>query len=198
MIFRVAQICLETGRFLILLQPLIQLYRAKVAYGAHLRWALALTGSLCLFSAAQQAATVPAGALLEIRLQQEINSYSASAGKPVQAVLIAPVTVHGEILIPAGSVVKGTVKNVQRVGAGIIHETATIHLHFDQLQLPDGSVSPIEARLTEVENARETVDKQGKIRGIRSTGTPGYRAAGLLTSLAAVDPISLAFSTAAR
>ncbi len=176
---------------------LLQKFRAKLANGSRLCRILTLAGVLCLFFTALQAATIPAGALLEIRLQQEINSYSTSAGSPVQAVVIAPLTVHGEILVPAGSLVKGRVKTVHRVGAGLIRETATIHLQFDELLLPDGSVAAIEAKVTEVQNAREKVDKQGQIRGIRSTATPGYRAAGLLTSLAAVDPIALAFSTSA-
>jgi hypothetical protein len=135
--------------------------------------------------------------MIEIRLQQELNSYSTPVGQRVQAVVIVPVTVHGVTLVPAGSLVTGRVKTVHRVGAGLIRETATIHIQFDELLLPDGSVAAIEAKLTEVENARETVDKKGQIRGIRSTATPGYRAAGLLTSLAAVDPIALIFSTSA-
>ena len=134
--------------------------------------------------------------MIEVRLQLEVNSYSTSTGSPVQTVVIAPVMVRGEILVPGGSLVRGKVKTVHRVGAGLIRETATIHIQFDELLLPDGSVTAIAAQLTEVENAREQVDKQGRIRGIRSTGTPGYRAAGLLTSLAAVDPIALIFSTA--
>ena len=56
------------------------------------------------------------------------------------------------------------------------HETAAIHIQFDELLLPDGSVTAIDARITEVENARETVDKQGQIRGIPQPG-PVDRAA---------------------
>ena len=179
---------LETGRFLFHRRSLSALFRTR---------APALTLLVCLNSAVLHASTVPAGALIEIRLQQEINSYSTQSGSPVQGVVIAPVTVHGEVLIPAGSMIKGIVKTVHRVGVGLIRETATIDFQFQQLLLPDGSVIPIATRIAEIENARESVDKLGRIRGIRSTATPGYRAAGLLTSLAAVDPIALVFSTAA-
>ncbi len=140
---------------------------------------------------------MPAGAMIEIRLQQELNSYSSSNGASVQAIVIAPVSVHGEVLIPPGSLIKGVLKTVHRVGFGLIRETATIHIEFEHLLLPDGTLATIKTKVAELENAREFVDKRGRIRGIRSTATPGYRAAGLLTSLSAVDPIALAFSTAA-
>jgi len=186
----------ETGCFLIHLH-FIKLYCTERVRGAHLSFALALTGLLCLFSGITRAAVVPSGAILEVRLQQELNSYSTQTGASIQGVVIAPLTVHGDILIPAGSLVKGVVNAVHRVGIGLMRETATIHIEFTHLLLPDGNVVEIHSKVADIENAREGVDKQGRICGIRSTATPGYRAAGLLTSLAAVDPIALAFSTAA-
>ncbi len=67
---------------------------------------------------------VPAGTRLEIRLTSTVGSYASKAGSPVSAVLIAPVHVGGELLLPAGSILTGTVKSVRRVGMGIVHETA--------------------------------------------------------------------------
>ena len=57
--------------------------------------------------------------------------------------------------------------------------------------------SPCNAAMTEVENARESVDSHGRIQGIRSTATLSNRASGVLGSLAFGDPIAAIFTTAA-
>ncbi|WP_031500264.1 LssY C-terminal domain-containing protein [Bryobacter aggregatus] len=150
-----------------------------------------------LFASPLTAVEVPAGARLEIRLRHAIHSFSAKAGSPVEAVLIAPVLHNDSILVPAGSLIHGTLTAVQRVGLGLVHERASLSFNFSHLELPNGSIVPIETRVTQIENARENVTSKGAIRGIRSTNTPGYRAAGVLTGFAAVDPIALIFSTAA-
>ena len=52
-------------------------------------------------------------------------------------------------------------------------------------------------QVIEVENARESVDAQGRIQGIRSTATLSNRASGFVGSLAFGDPIAAIFTTAA-
>ena len=134
---------------------------------------------------------------LELRLQQEVNSYSSQVGDRVQAVLIAPFRMDGLDRVAAGARVWGEVAEVRRVGVGLVRETASMTLRFTELEAGPAGRMPIRARVVTIDNARERVDGAGKIRGIRSTNTPGFRASGLLTSLAAVDPIALGFSTAA-
>ena len=86
---------------------------------------------------------------------------------------------------------------MRKVGIGVVHETARIQLQFDRVLLSDGKSLPLQCRLTEVENARESVDKEGRIQGIRSTATLSYRASGFVGSLAFGDPIAAIFTTAA-
>jgi hypothetical protein len=144
------------------------------------------------------AAIAPIGTHLEIRLQQEVNSYSGVRGQAVRAMLVAPVTVEGVMVLPPGTTIWGKITAVRRVGLGLRAETASLTLDFDELELPDGRWLHFGSRVIEVENAREKVDVlTGRIKGIRSTATPGYRAAGTLTWIAAVDPIALLFSSAA-
>lgn len=152
---------------------------------------LVTCGSICF------GIEVPEGARLEVRLRHGINSFSAIKGMPVEAVLIAPVLSGDKVLIPSGTLVHGTLTEAHRVGMGLYREHATLHMDFKVLELPDGTRVPFESRVAEIENAREQLDKKGTVRGIRSTHTPGFRAAGVLTGLAAVDPIALIFSTAA-
>jgi opacity protein-like surface antigen len=134
---------------------------------------------------------------LELRLQQEVNSYSSKAGDRVQAVLIAPFRVDGLERISPGARVWGDVAEVRRVGVGFVRETAALTIRFTEIEIDQNVRLRINAQVLTIDNARERVDGTGRIRGIRSTNTPGFRASGLLTSLAAVDPIALAFSTAA-
>jgi len=73
---------------------------------------------------------VPPGTQLHIRLTTPVGSYASRAGDPVNAVLIAPVVVSGETILPAGSLLSGRLKSVQRVGLGFIHELAALDLEF--------------------------------------------------------------------
>ncbi len=143
------------------------------------------------------AETVSVGTKLEIRLQQPISSYATKKGSRVSGVLIAPLTEDGAMLLPLGTTVEGSVVEVRKVGLGVVHETARIQLQFDRVVLADGEGVPLQCRIIEVENARESVDAKGHIQGIRSTATLSNRASGVIGSLAFGDPIAAIFTTAA-
>ena len=50
----------------------------------------------------------PAGTQLHVRLTSTVGSYASQAGSPISAVLIAPLTVDGEMILQAGSTLSGT------------------------------------------------------------------------------------------
>src|ERR1700730_10176686 len=143
------------------------------------------------------AESVSVGTKLEIRLEQPISSYATEKGTRISGVLVAPLTEGGEMLLPLGTTVEGSVVSVRKVGLGVIHETARLELQFDRVVLADGTSVPLQCRVKEVENARESVDAQGRIQGIRSTATLSNRASGIVGSLAFGDPIAAIFTTAA-
>jgi opacity protein-like surface antigen len=143
------------------------------------------------------AESVSVGTRLEIRLQQPLSSYATEKGTRISGVLVAPLTEGGEMLLPLGTTVEGSVVAVRKVGLGVVHETARLDLQFDRVVLSDGESVPLQCRIIEVENARETVDAQGRIQGIRSTATLSNRASGFVGSLAFGDPIAAIFTTAA-
>ncbi len=122
----------------------------------------------------------PPGTQLHIRLLSTVGSYASRAGSPLSAVLIAPVTLDGETGLPAGTILSGNVKAVTRVGFGLRHETAGLDLEFNQLISPDGEKIPISARVAEVDNGRERVNRNGRIQGVRSTGSLCYRVSGYI------------------
>ena len=126
----------------------------------------------------------PAGAQMHIRLTTPVGSYASKEGAVVSGVLIAPVeTATGEVLLPEGSTLTGSVKQVKRVGFGIKHETATLELQFREVTLPTGVSLPLSSRLYDVDNGRERVSAEGSILGVRSTSSISYRVSGYIRTL---------------
>lgn len=140
------------------------------------------------------AAEIPSGTTLELRLTQSVSSYSTKKGAIVDGILAAPVVVDNKPVLRIGTRVTGRVLAVGRVGAGLVRETASLTLHFDSITV-DGREVRIAGVVSAIDNAREKVDRKGRIRGIRSTGTIAYRTSALTNLLAGADPIAFAFTT---
>jgi LssY C-terminus len=124
-----------------------------------------------------------------VRLIQPISSYSSKRGDPVRAIVIEAPLCDGVELLPQGTEISGTIEKVTRVGLGIVHESASIKLRFEDL-LPRGS-GPVEigARVTEIDDARESV-RNGVVHGIRATDTAQGRITSRLAHLPAWNPYS--------
>lgn len=123
---------------------------------------------------------LPPGAQLHIRLTTPISSYASHSGERVDAVLIAPVVSNGEIVFPAGSLISGKLKSVQKVGFGLVHELAGFDVEFSSIANPDGQLFSLAARVQEIENGRERLTREGGIRGDRPTGSLAYRTGGYI------------------
>lgn len=123
---------------------------------------------------------LPKGTSLHIRLTTAVGSYASVAGSPVSAVLIAPLLLDGETVLQAGSTLEGRVKSVTRVGLGLRHETAGLDLEFGNITPPNGETIPLFARVADVDNGRERVARDGRIQGVRSTGSLSYRVSGYI------------------
>ena len=141
--------------------------------------------------------SVPTGTILEIRLQQQISSYSSKKFSPVAGILVAPVRDGDRIVLPLGAKVSGVLRDVRRVGLGLMWETACLRIDFNRIEMPDGSVISLNSRVAEVDNARERVDGKGNIHGIRATGTLAHKTSGFFTAIAAADPLAFAFTAVA-
>jgi len=149
-----------------------------------------------LRSSLQQQSGVPAETRLTLRLLQPLNSRTDKAGKPVEAALILPAVVDGHIYLPQNTHFTGHIVKVRGVHYGFGHESAAVTLHFEHAQVPNGPTLPVDVRVVQVENARETVDAGGTIKGQRATATLGHSAEGQITGLAQVDPIAYVALTA--
>lgn len=127
--------------------------------------------------AAPAPASVPAQSTFEVRLLTTVSSYRSKPGDEVRAKVVASICPGAKAGLPDGAIIRGVVKSVRRVGLGIIHETARIDLEFNRVELADGETASLDARIVSVDNAREHVDRQGRIRGIRATSSLSNRLA---------------------
>jgi hypothetical protein len=109
---------------------------------------------------------LPAGTSLEVRLSSPTGSRISHRGDPIEGTIIAPVSVYGQILIPQGSGLLGSIANASAIGFGLKHSTASIAYAFDTLRLPGGAAVPVKTQLVEVETAKEEVDDRGAVHGI--------------------------------
>ena len=132
---------------------------------------LALVG---FFSGAAWAVVIPAGADLSIRLTSAVTTAQPEPKAVVSAVLIAPVLLNGDVAIPAGAILRGRVKDLTLPADP--HTQAALLIQFDSLEDPQAKrKANVSARLIAVDNARETVDADGKIVGIDASKTGSGR-----------------------
>lgn len=121
-----------------------------------------------MFPIAVVAVQVPAGTELEVRLKTKVASQTAKAKDAVEAVVISPVMVDGQFVIPSGAAVRGTVeKATQSTKAD---ERSVLALNFAELEIA-GAKYKLAAQVFAVDNAREKVDEQGQIEGILASDT---------------------------
>jgi hypothetical protein len=144
--------------------------------------------SIVLGPCSATAEVLPAGTHLEVRLSTPSGSRISHPGDHIEATVIAPVFADGRLLIPQGALVSGVVAGVERLGLGLKHPTAGIAYRFDTVQLPDGAALPIDARVAQVETAKERVNAEGVIGGIYPTANVSSSAAFYVLPLLCVDP----------
>jgi LssY-like putative type I secretion system component LssY len=94
-------------------------------------------------------------------------------------VVIRAFSVEDRVVIPKGSIVYGRVRKEVRVGLGLIHERAGLELSFDEYETPDGRRFPLTAKLVSIDNAREQVTPEGRIKGVLAANNPGNLLNGL-------------------
>lgn len=149
---------------------------------------LAAAACFCLQAAALFGAAPP-GSLLEVRLLNSVSSYANRSGDAVWAEVVAPLMVDGRTLVPQGTSVEGRLEEVRRIGWGTRRVRASLRMNFHTIHLPAGRSAAIQTRLRLVDNARETVTRDGRILGIRATAPMGHRLAGITRNIFIWDPL---------
>lgn len=107
---------------------------------------------------------VPVGQRMDVRLQSSLSSATATPEQRFEATTVVDLMQGDDMLIPAGSTVRGVVSSVDR--AGRVDRTGSLTLAFDQIVI-NGREYPLRAMATEVY-------KSGGIREeARTVGTAG-------------------------
>ena len=77
-------------------------------------------------------ATVPAGTVLRVRLQNSVGSDLSRVEAPVHARLVNPIVVGGRTVVPAGSAITGLVTHATR--SGKVKGRARLGMRFHSLE----------------------------------------------------------------
>ena len=116
----------------------------------------------------EQRVTVPSGTPLSVALSSDLSSKNARVGDAFEATLASNVVVDGQVALPVGTRVSGTITDVIS-GSNAIGSVPTLGLSFNQLKLEDGQVIPISGELME-QGASEKVRDTAKILGGAAAG----------------------------
>lgn len=100
---------------------------------------------------------------ISVRLLTDVNSGSDMRGKPVRAIVIAPLMLDSHVIIAPRSILEGTIVDAGKENDG--GERHFVRLQFTSLTLIDGTREKFDARVVSVDNARETVTDDGRILG---------------------------------
>ena len=112
---------------------------------------------------------------IKARLLTPVSSYHSKAGDSIEALIVPPACTQPLHPFPAEAKLYGNILSVRRVGLGVIHETARMQLDFTELRFPNGEKIEIATHLVDIDNARERVDRNGAIHGIRATNSIASR-----------------------
>jgi hypothetical protein len=104
--------------------------------------------------------SVPVGQELDVRLQSPLSSSTAQVEDRFEATTLVDVSQGDMLLIPAGSVVRGVVRSVQK--AGRVSRKGTLTLAFDQITI-DGRSYPMRATVTEAIESSGIKGEAGRI-----------------------------------
>jgi hypothetical protein len=102
--------------------------------------------------------TIPVGQEIDVRLRTTLSSETATVEQRFEATTVADLMQNGRVLVPAGSVVRGVVSDVDK--AGRVDRDGALTLTFDNLVV-NGRERDIRASATQVFESRGIRDEAG-------------------------------------
>lgn len=127
---------------------------------------LVLTAQIAIsapFNAKAKTKRIPAGTQFALQLTTPVSSYTP-AGTEFTAILISDQTAESDVILPMGSLVRGTVKRVD--AAKRFSKGAVVYLDFDHVVTPNGRQLPLSMTVV----GRDDITYDGGI-----TGSKGYK-----------------------
>ena len=116
------------------------------------------------------AADIPAGTHVLLRMVNSVSTRTATAGQQVYLLTASPIAAGGQILVPTGTYVQGTVADTKR--SGRIKGRAEIALHLDTLTFSSGKVVKIGApQIDSVDSGNTGQKVEGKEGAIKQASS---------------------------
>jgi hypothetical protein len=114
------------------------------------------------------ARVIPAGTVIPVNLTSRISTKHAKEGDGIYAQTAVPIAVNNEIVIPAGSFLRGKISHVKQPGR--IKGRAELTFSFQNITLPTGASFEIYASLG---GTGGTVERKGEATVVRDKGDDG-------------------------
>jgi hypothetical protein len=149
--------------------------------------ALMLALAMCQVCLAGSDTVLPEGTKITLQLNDHLSTKANSEGDSFTAVVMFPVYLGDRMVIPKGSVVKGSISRIIRPGR--FKGKAVMNLLFQSIDIPGRGQLPIVAALDKVDpEGNGGIGSEGSITGEGSAGsdiakviTPGVVGAGIGT-----------------
>jgi hypothetical protein len=119
--------------------------------------------AICL-ACSVSGAELPADTKIEIRLKTKVSSNASKPHDPLDAIVIQPVLLGNQCVIPIDATLRGEVVKAEPSAAA--DQRALLQLDFNQLLGKRGKTIALTAKVADVDNGRESVDDSGVIQGI--------------------------------
>ena len=117
------------------------------------------------FNAKAKTKRIPAGTEFALQLTSPISSLITKDGSEFSAILISDQTADSDVILPMGSLVRGTVRRVETPKR--FSKSAVVYLDFDHVVTPNGRQLPLSMAVV----GREDITIDGGIAG----GTRTYK-----------------------
>ncbi|RXH56653.1 BON domain-containing protein [Granulicella sibirica] len=114
-----------------------------------------------------QVVTVPSGTLLQVRVNQHLNSKTIQAGTPFDAMVVNDIVANGQVAIPRGASVQGTVIDAESSGA--LKGRGELGLRLDRVTL-SGQTYPISSDVFAARGGDKTVQTVNSAVGLGALG----------------------------
>ena len=92
-----------------------------------------------------QAIRIPAGSTMKLELIEPLSTRTGSVGDQFSAMLKADKIVNGQIALPAGSIIRGTINKINP--SKRLSRSAVVYFNFDHVVTPTGRQIPLSAGL---------------------------------------------------
>jgi len=93
---------------------------------------------------------IPAGSIFELEILQPVNTYSGNAGDSFTAALKNEQSSDMNVILPAGSIVRGSIADVKT--AKLLSRGAKLYIDFDHVVTPTGRQIPLDLAICSFEN----------------------------------------------